>query len=816
MSASPSRSRPASSAFPPVRDLSGLAGALRRAWFALLLATPVLLLWPFQDDGNGMQVVDWLGSYPAGVAERIYGMIKVAMLWLVPGMLFAVVMPRASIRSWAVAVAGACVLAGWAILPAMGWSEIREILFALPGLAAGVWIGERLQRTGHLDAVATGMQAAPIEPAAPADASRVVAAQQPAAPVMPASSQAIQMAGRAASVVLGAAALLTLLEFPAWRIPLALGLAAYAAVLMFWPLAWLVVIPAALPLLDLAPWTGRFFWDEFDLLMLVTLAVALWQGQLRLAAWTVPGLRGLLALFVLLWGVSLLVGLLPLQPLDANAFSAYWSPYNSLRVAKGLLWGLAFYGLYRSLPGGANTFGSLAVGMTLGVVGVSLWALWEQALFAGAATTADYRVTAGFSSMHTGGGHFEAYLVIALPFAWGLFFSLRHPLWRALAGASFLLGAYAVFLTVARGGLIALGVALLVLVAGTWLARPQRQGRRVGLAMPLVMGALTVVVMVAGVSTVFWQQRLAQTGADAGIRFRHWAEVLNLRDSGVLTALVGQGLGTLPATTLVNRLPDEAGSYRYATDGETSWLALNSAGTLYMAQRVAARPAQALTLEVSVRAPVAQAGLEASLCEKSLFNSRNCQWLKVGFEPGRADWQHHAQMFDTAEVGVGNFLTRRPVQFSLYNPVPGTVVEVTGIRLRDERGQDLLKNGDFSGGGDFWFFKSGDHLFWHAKNLWVHLLFEQGWLGVLSFTLLLLLALVRLGRPVLQGEMRSTVLLASTAAWIVVGGVDSLVDAPRLALLVYGLLFIAAAWGSPTGVHRAVDGAPKPGRKFKP
>lgn len=785
-----------------MRDAFAVTGVLRLVWIALLLATPVLLLLPLQDDANGMKVVDWLGGYPAGVAGRTYGLIKVAMLWLVPGMLFSLMMPRPAIQRWAVIAVAGCLVAGWTFLPAMGWSEVREILFALPGLAAGIWIGERSRRSEPLGAVATGTQRAAIEPEAPVRASRSPASHElDAPPVIPAPSGSMQVAGRAASLVLGGAALLPLIDFPEWRIALALGLAVYAAVLVFRPAAWLIVIPAALPLLDLAPWTGRFFWDEFDLLMLATLALAMWQGQIRRSVWAVPRLGGLLGLFVLLWGVSLLLGLLPLQPLDANAFSAYWSHYNSLRLGKGLLWGLVFYGLYRSQPEDANAFAALSVGMALGVLGVSLWSLWEQALFAGAATTADYRVTAGFSSMHTGGGHFEAYLVIALPFVWGLFFSLRNPLYRALAAASFLLGAYALFFTVARGGLIALGVALMILVLGTWLARRKRQGQRAGFALPLAMGALTIAVMAAGISSVFWKQRLEQTGADAGIRFRHWAEVLSLRDSGVITALFGQGLGTLPATNLVSQLPDQAGSYRYASEGGAPYLALNSAGTLYMAQRVAPHPAETLRFEISVRAPSTPAGLEASLCEKNLFNSRQCRWLKVGVKPGQAEWQHHTQTFDSGEVGAGNFLTRRPVQFSLYNPVPGTVVEVGRVRLLDGRGQDILRNGDFAQGGDFWFFKSGDHLFWHAKNLWVHLLFEQGWLGVISFTLILILALVRLGRTVGRGALQSTVLLASTVAWIVVGGVDSLVDAPRLALLVYGFLFIGAAWGAAPRAH---------------
>lgn len=774
-----------------MRDASGLVGVLRFVWYALLLAVPVMLLIPFQDE-SGLKTAGWLDGYLAGAAVRLYELIKVAMLWLVPGMLFTLMMPGPAIQRWAVVAAAGCFLAGWAIVPAMGWGEVKDILFALPGLAAGIWVGERSRRSERPGVVAASAQS--IEPAISVGCPRPVAAHEPAAPVISPPPKGTHVAGPVAGAIVGAAALLSLIDFPDWRIAIALGLAAYAAVLMIRPSAWLIVVPAALPLLDLAPWTGRFFWDEFDLLMLITLAVALWQGQFRLSAWAVPKLGGLLGLFVLVWLVSLLVGLFPLQPLDANAFSAYWSHYNGLRLGKGLLWGLVFYGLYRSQPEDANAFTRLSVGMALGVLGVSLWALWEQTLFAGTATTADYRVTAGFSSMHTGGGHFEAYLVIALPFVWGLFFSLRNPLFRALAGAGFLLGAYALFLTVARGGLIALGVALLILILGTWLVRRKRPGHRAGFAMPLAMGVLTIVVMVVGVSSVFWKQRLEQTGADAGIRFRHWAEVLRLRDSGVMTALFGQGLGTLPATNLVSQLPAQVGSYRYAAEGDNLYLALNSAGTLYMAQRVAPHPAETLRLEMSVRAPSTQAGLEASLCEKNLFNSRQCQWLKVAFKPGQAEWRHHTQTFNSGEVGAGNFLTRRPVQFSLYNPVPGTVVEVDKVRLLDERGQDLLRNGDFAQGGDYWFFKSGDHLFWHAKNLWVHLLFEQGWLGVIALTLILILALVRLARTVVRGALQSTVLLASTGAWIVVSGVDSLVDAPRLALLVYGFLFIGAAW----------------------
>ena len=776
--------------------------AFSLSWGILLMLALSSTFVPTDTSGR-IDASRWLEAplaYFSSLPTHFYQLIKTAILWAPVGFLYTVAGGSRVIKTWALPVIFALVVAALATLPDPVGEIIFKALYAIPGLALGMWVaGRTVVGLPTVKSEATSPMGMAIStPQAESEVRRI--ASEPSI-IPPASTGSTRLTGRVVALLLVVLSGLSLFEFPTAQVALAVGFIIYSVLLWRLPSAWLVIVPAALPLLDLAHWTGHFFWDEFDLLMLVTLAVALWQGRFRLAAWAVPKLGGLLGLFVLVWLVSVLVGLLPIQPLDANAFSAYWSHYNSLRLGKGLLWGLVFFGLFRSQPGDAGAFTKLSIGMAIGVLGVSLWALWEQLLFAGTVNTADYRVTAGFSSMHTGGGHFEAYLVIALPFVWGLFFQLRNLVYRGLLGAVFLLGAYAMFSTVARGGLIALGISLLILVSGTWLVLRKQSLRRTGMATPVAMGVLTLVVMVAGMSSVFWKHRIEQTGADAGIRFRHWADVLDMRDSGVLTTLFGQGLGSLPATNLATQLPDNAGSYRYVSEGGNTYLALNSAGTLYMAQRVAPHPSEMLRLEVSVRAPKTQAGLEASLCEKILFNSRTCQWMNVDVKPGGQEWQSRTQTFNSGEVGVGNALTSRPVQFSLYNPSPGTVIEVDNVRLLDARGQDLLKNGDFTRGGDFWFFKSGDHLFWHAKNLWVHLLFEQGWLGMTIFTLILVLALVRLARKLVAGELEATVLLASMGAWVIVGGVDSLVDAPRIALLLYGTLFIGASWGAVPHAH---------------
>ena len=72
--------------------------------------------------------------------------------------------------------------------------------------------------------------------------------------------------------------LIAIVAFGVWEFPIALTvlaglLLAYAVLLFVIPNAWLVILPAALPIFDLAPWSGQLFLNEFDFLVLTTLAV---------------------------------------------------------------------------------------------------------------------------------------------------------------------------------------------------------------------------------------------------------------------------------------------------------------------------------------------------------------------------------------------------------------------------------------------------------------------------------------------------------------------------------------------------------------
>jgi O-antigen ligase len=114
---------------------------------------------------------------------------------------------------------------------------------------------------------------------------------------------------------------------------------------------------------------------------------------------------------------------------------------------------------------------------------------------------------------------------------------------------------------------------------------------------------------------------------------------------------------------------------------------------------------------------------------------------------------------------------------------------VDNVSLRDAHGQELLANGDFEQGGDFWFFVSDDHLLWHVKNLFLHVLVEMGLLGLLAVLAMLCQAFAAVKRTWKQDGVVGSSFCASLLAFLTVGIVVSPFEAPRLTALFLLLCF---------------------------
>ena len=280
------------------------------------------------------------------------------------------------------------------------------------------------------------------------------------------------LAARLLALLAGAACMLALRHYPlghGWPgLLFAALLPAYFLLLCWRPACWLFCVPALLPVLDLAPWTGWFFLEEIDVLLLLTVACGYWrlgEPARSAAAQLSPAARACLLLCSLAWLAALLRGVLPLPPLDVYAWDNYLSPYNSLRLGKAWAWSMLLLPLLLR-DGDPSALRRYALpGMLAGLAMVSLFALWERAVFPGLTNlSSDYRITAPFSAMHTGGAALDGYLALSLPFA-ALWLARARSRWQAaLALLLLALALHAACTTFSRGLYAALAAAVLLAV----------------------------------------------------------------------------------------------------------------------------------------------------------------------------------------------------------------------------------------------------------------------------------------------------------------------------------------------------------------
>ncbi|SBT09891.1 conserved membrane hypothetical protein [Candidatus Accumulibacter aalborgensis] len=651
--------------------------------------------------------------------------------------------------------------------------------------------------------------------------------------VQPAGQASSSTSGRSppqAWPALAATLMLTawvVIDFPFRPLLIGLLLLCYAALLWFRPPLLWVAIPAAIPLLDLAPWSGRFYLDEFDFLIIVSLVVG--YARTRPAPKSSnPDVVGLAVacLLALTFAISTLHGMLPLTPPDANSFTNYYSPYNALRIAKGALWALLIFVLARRFTlHGRNIRGWFASGMVVGLTGTIAVVIWERFVFPGLLNfTDDYRVTGPFSQMHTGGAEIETYLTAALPFAVVLTIRARSLATR-LAGGLLLMGAsYALAVTYSRGGYAGSSVALIIAALATLLPQPAttaaRSGRgsaqapvEVGLAsnigtsrssvyrwsVPLVLIALAVAVALPIYSGSFAQQRMSRIGADLATRQAHWTDALAMRDPGLATTLFGMGIGRFPETHYWRSTEPKASNYRLETEAGNTFLRLGTGDAMYMEQFVSIEPGQEYVVHLDIRSPQSGASVSTSLCEKLLLTSGRCA-AKTALVTGEGrQWQSHELRLASGDIGRGAW---RPVKFSLHN-ASRTRVDIDNVQLLTAEGEQITRNGDFAQNLDRWFFSVDEHLPWHAKTMPVAILFDQGWFGLAAFGALVGLGIKRTTRSALRGDPLAGATLASLTGVLVIAALDTVIDTPRFLLLFLLLTWMGWAGGSSSNRHPA-------------
>ena len=574
---------------------------------------------------------------------------------------------------------------------------------------------------------------------------------------------------------------------------LGVALLLYALALLRWPYLWLVVIPAVLPALDLTPWTGWTQIAEPDLFVLVTIAILVLQAPPRRADFRLEGFPAVVVVVSLIsYLVSGALGLALPGP-EGGSDNIYLRPDNALRLAKGFFSALALLPFLRAR---VRTHGDAIVwlgkGMATGLALVAGAALAERALFTGIFDfTAEYRVVGTFSSMNIGGGYIGAYLAMALPF---LLVFIARP--RALSllvmfGIAIVAG-YALVVTFARAAYAAALLSILTAGLGwVWAARNSKTGTVAALALPVLVLILAGAIIVSTFGSGFMAERFRRVAPDLADREGNWTGGLALRDGSYATALFGMGLGTYPRIVLARKRDEPLPTnFVVAQDGGYRFLSLHAGLPMYFGQKVSVRPDQQYRLFLALRSPDGRGALSVLLCEKLLLYSANCQDTTFGSHiPGT--WKDFGAVISSAgldeDAKLGWF--KRPVELALFDPVPGSTIEIGHIRLLDPQGRDILANGDFSRGSERWYFTDDQHLIWRIKNQYLMSLFEGGAFAIVAFILLAGTALTGAARAIGRGERVGAVVMGSVVAFLCSSAFDHLLAVPRLAALFYLVAF---------------------------
>jgi O-Antigen ligase len=623
-----------------------------------------------------------------------------------------------------------------------------------------------------------------------------------------------------ASVAAAAAGLLLASHHPLWPGLLSALFCVWFLVSYWRPGMWLAVLPATLPLLNFSPWTGWLVFDEFDLAVLSTVAAEFarlaWQREpLRRApsGETLPCAGPYRATPIVL-GLAC-VGLVNLSRGlgDAGAwsfglFQGYADPLNSARIFKPVFHILLLLPLLKQAFGSTEhtrlALERLVNGMLFGLFVVTLAVLWDRAAHPGLLDFASpYRTVALFWEMHVGGAAIDAYLALAIPFVGWRLYSTRTPLqWGATAVLA-LLTEYVCLTTFSRGVYLAvitsLGLLGLLLRRQSFGRPPDEIGLNTWAARMILLAMLMVLeaVFVLGSST-FMMTRIGSSEHDFRDRFVHWQNGLALLRTPGDWAF-GVGLGRLPsryaATVSDGEFPGrvelhaEPGHHAMRIFGPRSRAAF---GGLYgLTQRVPIQTSESLLVRFDAQALHATR-LRLSVCEMHLLYERNCLAAEVTVQATGHDSQAFAVRLVGAPLTVGNWYAPRMGVFSMTVLDAGGAVELDNVSLKGSNRVEQLLNGDFMQQLAHWFpVAKNQFLPWHIDNLYIEIMIERGLAGLIVFLGLIGCAAWNLCLGSARRLAISPFLLASVAGVMTVGLVSSVMDVPRVALLVLLVVFVS-------------------------
>lgn len=357
----------------------------------------------------------------------------------------------------------------------------------------------------------------------------------------------------------------------------------------------------------------------------------------------------------------------------------------------------------------------------------------------------------------------------------------------------------------AVGMLYALAILIALLVWAGLSAKPLWPNDIRWQATLLTVGLATCGVIAIFSGGAYMGDRFSTSEADTEHRVAHWRNTLDMLRSPS-DFMFGKGLGRFPANYFFS-IPDSAfpGTYKLGRQDNNGFLTITggnhpiSFGDLFrVSQRLDISVHGPFELGLRVRAK-RDVTIHAEVCEKHLLYVARCVIRNVRVKATNNQWENLQIQLRGPLLGADSPYIPRLKMFSIGIESQAGVADLDDLVLTEAGSQNLLANADFSTEMRRWFFSSDrDHLPWHAKNMQLNTLFDQGLLGLVATTLLLAVALWRLNVGRYAHNALAPYITASLVGFLVVGLFDSLTDVPRVAFVYYLLiLYSIAQTGSP-------------------
>jgi hypothetical protein len=359
---------------------------------------------------------------------------------------------------------------------------------------------------------------------------------------------------------------------------------------------------------------------------------------------------------------------------------------------------------------------------------------------------------------------------------------------------------------------LALGLALPFIgnILGLWVGRRMRgvlRPREFGVL--ALLGSTAVIAVVPALGGFRMETRFATAQSDLEMRTTHWREALALRPDGIFAQVFGAGLGTFPRAYFLAYPERLDGVALLAEEGPETFLALSGGKDVKLVQRLPLPAHRTYRLALDYRLAAPEARLRIRLCRRQMIQpleyNGDCVTVAKTLQATDGGWRHFeadlspgALGIDTGELGRAPLMleiaNRR--EYALMSHAP-SVLEIDKLSLRDDAGTEWLHNGEFSDGFDRWFtLYDFNHLPWHIKNMFVHLVFEHGLFGLAAVLAITGVAVWRGVRAVARGDLAAQAMILGIIGFGSVGMVGTLFDEPRILLLF--MLFVLSLALAPT------------------